>query len=493
MKRNKININRAFNFLLATCCMCMLWSCEKLEFDEKPYSLISPGNFYTSEGDFEAALVGTSWALYSEWSGYDYGYDLLLGSGGEDVRSDADVFKNIDRLNSNDQEEVVRGFWLKHYQCISNANAIIGNLKNAEGISEERLAELGGQAKFYRALAFFNLVRFFGEVQLTTFENQNDIENLKQSSVADIYASIIENLKDAEAGLPVSFSEKGRPSKNAAKTLLAKVYLTMAGWPLEDASKYADARDKAKEIIDSKLYDLELDFADLWTQSKKLTTPEFIFTFYGSFGGDGAFGSHMHQATRHWGNGEEKGWGDYFSEERFLNIFPDGPRKDASFTTVFPDGTSWEDAGVQPHIAKYRDAGQTGTDWGEGFRPILRYADVLLIYAEAVNMAEGSPSAVALDAINQVRRRAMGLDPATPDVGVDLATGMFQSEFDKAVLDERNWELAFEGNRWHDLVRRKMVVEVNKDLHPNVSENNRLLPKPGAQLIPGILEQNIGY
>lgn len=483
MKKNILHMKRVFIIFIVAIGISFLGGCADVEFEENPPSLLSPNTFFTTESEFEAALVGTYRALYTEWSGYDYGYDLLLASGAEDVRSDADIFKNIDRLNPNDGEEVVRGLWLKHYQCIANANTIIGNLKNATEISSERLGELGGQAKFIRALAYFNLVRFFGEVQLTTFENQNDIENVKQSPVADIYASIIENLKDAEAGLPTSFPEKGRPTKGAAKALLAKVYLTMAGWPLEDVSKYTLAKDKAKEIMDSGLYSLEPNFADLWTQEKKLSTLEFIFTFYGSIEDNGAFGSHQHQATRHWGNGEG-GWGDYFSEERFFNAFPDSPRKDASFTSVFADGTSYTDAGVQPHIAKYRDAGRTGANYGEGFRPILRYADVLLIYAEAANMAESGPSQAAYDAVNAVRQRA-GL--------ADLSSGMSQSDFDKAVLDERNWELAFEGNRWHDLVRRKMVVEVNQDEHPGVTENNRLLPKPGAQLIPGMLEQNPGY
>ena len=487
-------MKKSYIVLIAVFSLSLLGSCADIEsnFEENPPSLLSPNNFFTTESEFEAALTGTFRPLYSEWSAYDYGYDILLASGAEDVRSDAEIFKNIDRLSPTDDEEVVKGFWRKHYQCIANANNIIGNLKNATEVSEKKLAELGGQAKFLRALAFFNLVRFFGEVQLTTFENQRDVENLKQATVLEIYTSIINNLTDAEKGLPLTFSEKGRPTKGAAKALLAKVYLTMAGWPLEDATKYKKARDKALEIITGEegvFYKLEDNFADLWTQEKKLTNTEFIFTFYGSIEQGGDYGSHMHQATRHWGNGEG-GWGDYFSEERFFNIFPDSPRKDASFTSVFADGKTFTEANVQPYIAKYRDAGKTGSDYGEGFRPILRYADVLLIYAEAANMAESGPSSEALEAINKVRRRAHNLNPDTYSTAVDLPTGMSQSEFDKAVLDERNWELAFEGNRWHDLVRRKMVVEVNKSEHPNATEKNRLLPKPAAQLIPGILDQN---
>ncbi len=470
--------------------MVFIIGCAKVELEETPPSLLSPESFFTTESEFQAALAGTFRPLYSNWTGFDYAYPLIMTSGAEDVRSDAGIFKDLDRLGANGNDQSIINVWRQLYQTISNANTIIGNLDNAENISEQTLGEIEGQAKFIRAFSYFYLVRWFGEVQLTTFENQGGIENLRQSSVADIYSSIIQNLKDAEVKLPESFSEKGRPTKGAAKALLAKVYLTMAGWPLEDASNYAQAKEKAQEVLG--MYSLEPNFEDLWKEENKLTNSEFIFAFYGSIKDGGISGSHMHTASRHWGNGEG-GWGDFFSEARFFNIFPEGPRKEASFTSVFADGTTWEDAGVQPHIAKYRNAGETVGNNGEGFNVILRYADVLLMYAEAANMADGAPSTEALDAINKVRRRAMGLDPYTPDPSVDLPAGMSQSDFDKAVIEERNWELAFETNRWFDLVRKKMVVEVNKDVHPGVTEDNRLLPKPSAQLIPGILEQNAGY
>lgn len=482
MEAKKTKINLKITILIVTTIL-MSVDCADIQLDEKPSSLLNPITFFTSESEFEAAITGALRPLYAGYEGWDYGYPLILCSGAEDVRSDADIFSNLDRLNANSQELTITVMWKVLYQSISNVNAIIGNLGNARNISEKRLGELEGQAKFIRALNFFFLVRWFGEVQLTTFENQGDVENLPQASVDEIYASIVADLKDAESKLPDIFEEKGRPTKGAAKALLAKVYLTMAGWPLKDVSKYAEARDKAKEIMDSGSYTLESNFADLWMEVNKLTNSEFIFAFYGSIASDGISGSHMHIASRHWGNGEG-GWGDFYSEARFFKVFPNGPRKDATFTSVFADGTSWEEAGVQPHIAKYRDAGDTINDDGEGFNVVLRYADVLLMYAEAANMAEGGPSQVALDAINEVRQRS-GLS--------ELPSGMSQNEFDVAVIEERNWELAFEANRWFDLVRKEMVVQVNQNIHPNVSEHNRLLPKPEAQLLPGILEQNLGY
>jgi hypothetical protein len=465
--------------------LTLLFAVSCVDLNENPPSDLSPQNFYTSEDEFNSALTGIAKALYSDWSGFDYGYDLILASGAEDVRSDADIFKNFDRLTPNDREVVIRDFWQKAYQAISNANALIAGLNNAKNMKPEVIDALEGQARFFRAFTYFYLVRFFGEIQVTTYENQSDAGNVKQSTVEEVYANvIIPDLTIAERKLPRSFAEKGRPTQGAAKTLLAKVYLTMAGWPVKQPEIYYPlAMEKACEIINPENgygYDREAHYADLWKQDNKLTSKEFIFTFYGSIAEDGIAGGHLDLATRYFGNGEG-GWGDYYSETRFFEAFPDGERKDATFTSVFADGTTFAEAQTQPHIAKYRDGGNhVGTN-SEGFRPLLRYADVLLIYAEAANYVNNGPTTEALKALNAVRTRA-GLEP--------YPKGMMMQEFDQAVLDERAWEFACEGDRWHDLVRRERVVEANRDEHPHVKPSARLLPKPGTEIVPGVLEQN---
>lgn len=476
--------NELLAALIRSCLVIMIMvSCVELE--ENPPSDLSPQNFYSTQDELDMALTGIIKALYSEWSTFDYGYDLLLAAGAEDVRSDADIFKNFDRLTPNDRELVILDFWRKTYEAISNTNALLAKMGNAKGVKEDALDQIEGQARFLRAFTYFYLVRFFGPIQVTSYENQSDISNVKASTVEEVYTGmIIPDLLIAEEKLPVSFPEKGRPTRGAAKTLLAKVCLTMAGWPINKPETYYPlAMDKAYEVMNPQNgygYALEEDFADLWKQSNKLTSKEFIFTFYGSIAEGGAAGSHMDLATRHWGNGEG-GWGDYYSETRFFEKFPEGPRKDATFTSVFADGTTFIQAKTQPHIAKYRDGGSRVYTNSEGFRPILRYADALLIYAEAVNYLNNGPTTQALDALNAIRTRA-GLD-AYP-------AGMTQQQFDKAVIEERAWEFACEGDRWHDLVRREMVVEVNIDDHPHVKSSARLLPKPGTELIPGILDQN---
>jgi hypothetical protein len=471
-----------------------------VDIEETPESLLSPETFYSSEDAFDAAVIGCYRPLFGAYAGYDYWYGACGSIGADDVGSITDVLAAMDMLDFDPDNWMIADIWKMYYSSLNNANAIIGNLDKVEGVAQDKIDEFEGQARFLRAFCYFNLTRYFGQVPLITFENQAQADKVGQSPESEIYDLIIEDLKIAEDKLPDTFPEHGRVTKGAAKTLLASVYLTMTGWPIEDPSYYPLARDKAKEVMDMGLYQLEADFADLWKVENKLTNTEFIFTLHGISGQGWEPGSHMHVASRPTPDG---GWIDFNSEERFFNAFPEGPRKDASFYTVFIDGSHWSEVNPkQPFIAKYLDAGPTVVSPdgvileydGDGFFVVLRYADVLLTYAEAANMAENGPSAQALEAVNKVRRRAMGLDCISPDPAVDLPSGMSVTEFDKAVLDERGWELAFENHRWFDLVRKKMVVEVNQDLYPNVTEKCRLWAKPSLQVIlTEGLEQNTGY
>ena len=484
-------------YILSIAAGVALFGCTSL--NEVPESVISPENFYKTEADFLAAINGAIKPLFSGYGAFDFNNHLLLSGGAEDVtsRPTAPALKAYDEFKPDVNGSQAATEWTLLYKSINACNLITTRISQAS-ISTDKKNALEGQARYIRALDFFYLTRWFGEVPIITAENQIDAANVGQSPVATIYAKIIEDLKAAETMLPPSFAEKGRPTQGAAKTLLAEVYLTMAGWPLKDASKYTLARDKAKEVMDMNVYALEPNFGDLWKVSNKLSNREFIFMFNGVSTASYVEGSHLHVASR---PGEEGGWDDMMSEARFFKAFPAGPRKDATFHTIFTDAahTPWEKSTIgQPYMAKYRDAGAAATANGpvasfdgDGFFVLNRYAEVLLIYAEAANMAEGKPSAAALTAINQVRRRAGGNNQT---LYPDLQAGMTQPAFDDAVIAERAWELAFENKRWFDLVRKELVVKVNKDLYPTVSTKNMLVPKPQKEvdLIKG-LTQNPGY
>ena len=270
----------------------------------------------------------------------------------------------------------------------------------------------------------------------------------------------------------------------------------MAGFPLNDTSCYALARDKAGEVINEKVYSLERHFFDLWLYDNRQTNSEFIFTLYGN--SISRTGGYQFRATRPDANGEG-GWADWTSDSRFFDMFPkgDGSRVKGTFYLTMIDGTPWEQTNTaQPYVGKLRDAGPASGGYynapigsgqnADGFYCMLRYSDVLLIYAEAANLAEGSPSQKAYDALNEVRRR----------VGLSELSGLTAKQFDDAVLDERNWELAFECNRWFDLCRRYLLKEKLSPWYPEstIDDHNYLLPKPNDQLmIMTGVKQNPGY
>lgn len=468
--------------------------------EEHPVSTIAPENFYKSDADYHAAVNGVFNTLYGSYSNFAMIGPLIISAGAEDVTSRpvAPELTQYDTFNATTTGTYLLQMWQNLYKSINAANAIVSNINGTNTVTPANRKLYEGEARYLRAFCYFHLVRWFGEVPIITTENTLNASNVGQSKVADIYALILQDLQFAETNLTVAplLGEKGAPTQPAAKALLADVYLTMAGWPLKDVSKYALARDKAKEIIDMNKYGLEPVIQNLWRTANKLTNKEFIFTFYGLVPNNP---SHLHQSGR---PGEEGGWSDYMTEVRFINEFPEGPRKDASFWTVFADAkhTTWQNSTFGlPYIKKWRDGGSGATieqaavnsNDGDGFWPVSRYAEILLIYAEAANMAEGSPSAAALSAVNQVRERASGYNPA---IYPDLPSGMSQADFDAAVLKEREWELAFENKRWFDLVRKEQVVSANKALYPKVDAHNQLLPKPATEigLIKG-LTQNTGY
>ena len=478
-------------FILFFTTITMVGGCVKLE--EVPEGSLSPENFYKTQGDFEAAVTGLYAPLYGGYQGFDADPVMLLAGGAEDIGLilwDAE-YANFEQLKPLPSSNMIFAVWNQFYLAINNANTLIKNVAGASGIAQEKLNEFEGQARFIRAFSYFYVTRFWGKIPLVTELNNSKPDEVVESDELEVYKLIIEDLKIAEEKLDISYPVAGKATRGAAKTLLAKVYLTMGGWPIKDPTYFALARDKAKEVMDMNHYELAADFADLWLVANKLTNREAIFTMFGSSKYTWIEASHLHVETR---PAVEAGWSSMFSEVRYFNSFPEGPRKDATFHTVFNDGSSWEnDVNKTPYIAKFRDAGAAaGPDTdafsfdGDGVSLLIRYAETLLIYAEAANQAEGSPSASALDAINAVRIRA-GL--------TELPSGMSKDDFDKSVFDERGWEFAFEfGNRWFDLVRKEKVVEVNKDLYPYVDAHNMLVPKPAKELdlVKG-LKQNPGY
>ncbi|WP_281225518.1 RagB/SusD family nutrient uptake outer membrane protein [Flavobacterium aquiphilum] len=467
----------------------MISSCADLEEDLTGQP--TADKFFNTITDFNSFLAGAYTPLIKLY-GTDYPY--VAGAGAEDVHTLVGRWKGLEQCNINSMgnpNEITDQLWNSHYSSISVCNTTL-SLAGTSKLSTDQISPITGEAKFMRALNYFYLVRWFGEVPILTESNQIKASTEPQSSVSDIYKFIVSDLVDAELKLPSSQALKSRPTKWAAKALLSKVYLAMAGFPLNDTSKYTLARDKAKEVMDSGVYSLQTKFSDLWLWKNRLSNNEFIFTLYADV--TTGTGSWVNRAVRPWDHGEG-GWGDWESDKRFLAQFPVGERLNGTFYLTMIDGTNWQNTDyAQPYVGKLRDGGtNTGgyagppvADLADGFFSIIRYSDILLVYAEAANQADGAPSVAAYSAINSIRTRA-GLSPIS---------GLSKDSFDKAVLDERNMELAFENNRWFDLCRRHILKELMSVWYPNsvIDDHNYLLPKPTDQLaIMKGVKQNPGY
>lgn len=459
---------------------------------ESNLGTVSPVTYFQDHGSVEAAVSNVYAGFNAKWDGYHYwGPHFMSGS---DVSQSGDgwgYLRDFVNLSLKTDNNAVKKVWIVHYDVIKAANlALVGiDQVDESEVSSDDKKEYRAQVYFGRALAYFNLVRWWGDVPMFTVDNIADVTDISRTDVATVYELIVNDLKYAEQYLQVDYpGQPGMPTEGAAKSLLAKVYLTMAGWPLKSTDKYALAAAKAKEVMTSGNYDLFTNCSDLWVEANN-NGIEHIFSF--QFVSNTESGSTSHgnqyigQALPAVAGDNDNGWSEFYAEQDYYDTFPDGPRKEATFIVDW-NGTHYTDFPVPfPHCKKYIDRGNGAKKESSFNLPVLRYADVLLIFAEAQNQAKGAPDTEAYSAINRVRSRA-GL--------ADLPSGLSKDDFDTAVLNERKWELGFEINRWFDLQRKELVLKVN-DGKPGLTIDDMLFPIPQREIdvIGPTLVQNPGY
>ena len=463
-----------------------IMSCQDF-LEEDPKGQLAGTELLSTQQGLESALAGTYKPLQFTWiSGFNTAALNAVLMGSDDMTthpaSNKQGLRDFDVFIHSDQNDRMPMIWNGCYRSIQNANAIIENFQEATG-DPAVINQVGGEAHFLRAFSYYWLTRLWGEIPIIRSSSYSDeILTITKSSVSEVYALIESDLKVAEQLLGDTKPAPGRANLGSAKALLADVYLTMAGWPLKDESKYALAATKAKEVLDGQsTYGFALldNFEDLWAGSSAGNAEEvFALHFCG--------GCAWYSANAIWGSAcmpsEENGWDDYFAEINFYNNFPEGPRKEATFYTEFypvdSDPIPWEmSATKHPYFAKFRG----GWDTWQTSMPttMIRLAHVHLIYAEAQAMSS-SPDADAYAAVNVIRQRA-GLE--------HLPTGLSQVEFQEAVLQERAWEFAGEYTRWFDLVRSEKVEAANADKHADeipitvtIGKEQYWLPIPASEV-----------
>ncbi|HLT71158.1 MAG: RagB/SusD family nutrient uptake outer membrane protein [Bacteroidota bacterium] len=478
MKTNIINRGLFLTAILAT--VSMLAGCDAFDLEENPKSFIAPENFFQTPDQIESVLSTCQSRCFQVWrNAYDNNPDLFRH---DDQIAGGDLIIQLDHGAS---------FYNLHYANIKDLNFAIaaivkGNIDNAPASVRDQLM---GQLKFLRAWNYFQLVRMFGDIPLLTEETVDYFNYLpSRAPIADVYQLIVSDFTEAANKLPDDWGALvGRPNRWAAKGLLAKVHLTMATAPMNDQSNYAKAAALAKEVIQSNKYSLVEDITKVFSMETKYG-PEMMWSFNGN---------NNNPATnpKIWSG--IYGWGDNSADIWWVdNVYPEQPRKYAYVEILDHDGVRFSDLPNKvPGIQKYLYDSWEDFQKGRSIIniPIIRYADVLLIFAEAENMANGGPTQEAVDAVNAVIDRANGYED-NPDYPL-LTTSMSRDEFDAAVVEERGFELCFEYDRWFDLVRKRILKERSRpEIQGNFSEHIYLFPIPQKELrLNPNMTQNPGY
>lgn len=469
------------NFLIVTALSILITSfssCSGDFLDENPESFIAPTNFYKTEADANAAVV----AVYNGLRAiYSQDITFVGDMAGEQTWpgvSNSNVDRsNIDSFQFEPSNTILLGNWNNNYVVINRANAVIDRVPGIDMPSATK-DMIVAEARFLRAFSYFNLVRTFGGVPLRLTESTP--LHLERAAADAVYEVIIDDLKKAEEKLPAvqPAANVGRATKGAASSLLAYVYLTKKDW--------TNAAAKAQEVIDNRGaygYGLYPTPADVWkiANENKL---EHIFSVQFQSGPEGLGSAYAQFYLSRTANVIQasgiSGFGQNLVEDKFWKSFdPNDTRRDASILSRFVDPKTnkvyqYPSTDLtELSIFKYFDSAPYARSNNNNNYPILRYADVLLIKAEALNELSG-PTTDAYDAINQIRKRA--------GANMPLLSGLTQVQFRAAVLQERSFEFCFESKRYFDLIRTEQLIPVMTAAGKNPQAKNLLFPIPQKEI-----------
>ena len=474
-----------------------LTSCGDDFLDRQPIDQITVDNFYRTETDLESGILAAYTALQSQ---------QYFGEGWRVDETPSDDSRQnfgsaIDNFSVTAGSGEVASYWSGRYRLVTLANIMIDKAPEAE-VSEEVITRVQAEARFLRAIAYYDIVRIFGAAPLITEPPSLDVDLLlPRSSTSDIYALIKDDLAFAAEHLPLE-RDNGRATSGAANAYLASVHLTLR--------EYEDARDRSLEVINSGVYELMPDYGDLWVKETYDNNSESVFEV--QYAGCESWGTgNMRQAFfAPWNQGITKntdGWG---------SLVPTDPGQDNPTTTA---ADVWEEGDVRRYWSMMEpdnyyptlnpgDGGYTYPSNGAGGASrnikkyvmgggsdvcfmstpqngsMMRYSEVILTYAEAVtNLSSGiSLNEEVVELVNGLRRRAQ-----VPEL-----------EFlDFEILDlERRREFMFESKRWFDILRKgnDRAVEIMRLSGRTLDETKLLFPIPASELeINPNLVQNPGY
>ena len=465
---------------------CSLFTACNDYLDVEPTNALLSNTFYKTESQVNFALNG----LYGSLKPIAKYQFCLSEMRSDNVWITADTKQNdyvdIALFNANGllTDATIRTAWADYYTIVASANTILEKIDDVDFTRENVKTQYKAEARFIRALAYFDLVRFFGNIPLAEHVlTADEAFKLGQSPAKDIYEQLIvpdlqyaiENL--AETAVDYQGTEHPeRATKVAAKALLGKVYLTMAGFPLNQTDKKTEAAALLKEVIDyanstGKFWAYDMDewnkmwihendnkyfiFEIQYIAEKDEGNPMVTLTVNSNPGNDWCSynlmtGTHLYI---------EKGLQNHFIERGTSNAYVDQriygtmntrtgtgednesytPTGNTFYVKFFENRFKRAELGYSDMDAQIIDR----TYWPQNY-PVIRLEDVMLLYAECVGA-----TSQGYTMLNRIRTRA----------GLSSLSGLSESAFQEAVANERRYELAEEGHRWHDLVRHNTYVE----------------------------------
>ncbi|WP_080903524.1 RagB/SusD family nutrient uptake outer membrane protein [Parabacteroides sp. Marseille-P3160] len=463
--------------------------------DEEPKA-VAAETFYNTAAEADAAVMAP---LAKLRSGFAMSYPGIMecfadyqygrGSWEDNSRYAGLNTTNVNRTN---------GIWGSLYGAIRDCNIPISRLSEATELNDTQKAAYIGELKFLRAFSYYYLVRFWNAAPLRTEENMSEW-NLAKSSAEDIYALIKSDLEYAVANAPDKPRLVGTPGKNIAKSLLAQVQAQLGN--------YTEAKRLTEEVINSGAYSLvpvttSREFEKIFGPDVT-NTPEEIFYLKSSRTNDlgwefvmfcahpGATieGKKMHGAG---------GWYGLYTTSTNKVIAEwdvNDLRKDYN---ILHYNIGLGDNTYLP--SKFYDPEATGGGAANVSNPLIRYADILLLYAEATTQASGSPTADAMEKLNMIHRRAYGYSPTAPSpVDFKLEEYNTKEKFINLLVREQAYENYNEAKRWPFLVRLGIAKQVIKEVKGiDVADKHFLFPIPTTEFdynkgLDATVDQNPGY
>jgi len=462
----------------------LLVSCNDDFVDIPDEGQVDVENFFTSQDDAMRATTAV-YSFLRSWENTGFPAQYVFGVTGDDVEKgsnpgDASFINAYDNFTFTSSDEGVRAYWIGQWQAVNRTNQVITNVPkiDMDGTLKNRLI---AETKMLRAYFYFNLVRIYGGVPIFDGLPADKIYTKPRNSAAEVYAFIVKDLTEAAAVLPQTYSaaDRGRVTKGGALGLLSKVYLYM--------KDYQKAYDTSNQVI-AMGYSLDPDFNHLFRPAGEFGT-ESVF----EVNCDCAPGFGGSQYAEVQGVRNQFGWGFFTPTTALENAFEAGDvRKEL---TILREG----EITLEGDLIKKGDP-NAGNMWNQkvyvptslnnsacGYGSIqniriLRFADILLINAEAAN--ELGNTAMAITNINKVRNRA----------GLGNTTASTQSTLRNAIWQERRVELAMENDRFPDLVRTGQAATVLASKGFTAGKNELFpIPLDAMNQSNGLFTQNPGY